>query len=272
MARSASAIVVLYNTSCSESPTCRALQQLNPPVQVLIYDNSTRDMGNRAQCEALGWTYLGGEGNFGLSKAYNACIDYLKSQNFKGFLCLFDDDTAVTAEYFRALETAIAAGGQLFVPLIYADGRLLSPCRITPSHKTILFDGEETALHYQGQDLSAINSAMAMDIAIFRDYRYDENIFLDGIDHNHLQKMAERNIRPSILNVRFEHQFSGDERPSPESAVFRFRIFARDYAYIFRKHKTRYWFLVGKRALHLTLQYKSLMFLKILISPKQEVL
>lgn len=267
------AIVVVYNRTCAQSLTCQRLLSLGEHMpRVIVFDNSTRDFGNREFCRETGWDYLGGEGNLGLSKAYNACIDYLKSQNFKGFLCLFDDDTAVTEDYFCALQTAIAAGGQLFVPLIHADGRLLSPCRITPSHKAILFDGEETALHYKGQDLSAINSGMAMDIALFYDYRYDENIFLDGIDHTHLQKLAEKNIRPTVMDVRFDHEFSGDERPSRASALFRFRIFARDYAYIFRKYKTRYWFLVGKRALRLTLQYKSFAFIKILIKPKQEVL
>lgn len=267
------AIVVIYNQTCAQSLTCQNLLTMeeNAP-QVIVFDNSTRDFGNRVFCREVGWVYLGGEGNLGLSKAYNACIDYLKAQDFGGFVCLFDDDTVVTAEYFRALQSAIAAGGQLFVPLIYAGGRLLSPCRITPSHKAILFSGEETALSYQGQDLSAINSAMAMDIALFRDYRYDENIFLDGIDHTHLQKMAEKGIRPTVLNVRFDHEFSGDEKPTRESAVFRFRLFARDYAYIFRRNKRRYWFLVGKRALHLTLQYKTFAFLKILTNPQKEAL
>ena len=260
------AIVVVYNQACSESLTCRQLSALteNTP-RVLIFDNSTRDFGNREYCERSGWVYLGGEGNLGLSKAYNACIDYLKSQDFSGFVCLFDDDSAVTEDYFRALKEATAGAGQIFVPLIFSRGRLLSPCRITPSHKAILFADEQAARVYRGEDLSAINSGMAMDMAIFDDYRYDENIFLDGIDHTHLQKLAAKNIRLSIMDIRFDHLFSGDEKPSRDAAATRFRIFARDYAYIFRNHKARYWYLVGKRALRLTLQYKSLVFLKTMI-------
>ncbi len=265
MARPAVAVVVLYNTTCSESPTCKALEQTGRDVQVLIYDNSTRDLGNRAQCEALGWTYLGGTGNMGLSKAYNACIDYLTAHDFDGFICLFDDDTALTPAYFQALSQEADSGKQLLVPLIYADNRLLSPCRITPAHKSILFPDENTAMTYAGEDFSAINSAMAMDIALFRDYRYDENIFLDGIDHTHMQKMIARGIQPAVLNVRFDHSFSGDEQPPKASAVTRFSLFAKDYAYIFRKHRARYLFLVGKRAVHLTLQYKSPVFLRVLL-------
>lgn len=265
MVQPAAAVVVLYNTTCNESPTCRALQQAVLPVQVLIYDNSTRDMGNRAQCEKLGWTYLGGTGNVGLSKAYNACIDYLTARDFDGFVCLFDDDTELTPAYFQALARESSSGKQLLVPLIYADGRLLSPCRITPSHKAVLFPDENTAVSYTGKDFSAINSAMAMDIALFRDYRYDENIFLDGIDHTHMQKMIARGVQPAVLNVHFEHHFSGDELPSKVSAVTRFSLFAKDYSYIFQNKKGRYLLLVGKRAIHLMLQYKSPIFLKILL-------
>lgn len=267
------AIIVVYNQTCTQSLTCQQLLALGKDApQIIIFDNSTRDFGNRDFCRSAGWVYLGGQGNLGLSKAYNTCIDYLKDQGFKGFICLFDDDTEVSEAYFRTLESAVAAGGQLFVPFIYSGEQLLSPCRITPSHKSILFSDEKAALAYRGQDVSAINSAMAMDIALFDDYRYDEHIFLDGIDHTHLQKMAEKNIRPVFLDVRFHHSFSGNEKPPKAAAVTRFRIFARDYAYIFRKNKTRYWFLVGKRAVRLTLQYRSPVFLRILTNPKQEAL
>ena len=260
------AIIVVYNQACSQSLTCRQLSALTETApQIVIYDNSTRDFGNREFCEKAGWAYLGGEGNLGLSKAYNACIDYLKSQDFSGFVCLFDDDSAVTEDYFRALSAAKSGPGRIFVPLIFSQGRLLSPCRITPAHKAILFPDAESALAYQGEDLSAINSGMAMDMGIFDDYRYDENIFLDGIDHTHLQKLAKKQIHPSVLDIRFDHQFSGDEKPSRDSALFRFRIFARDYAYIFRHHRSRYWYLVGKRALRLTAQYKTFAFLKAML-------
>lgn len=258
------AVIVVYNQACAQSITCRRLAEMDIPLQVIVFDNSTRNFGNRAYCDEHGWVFLGGQGNQGLSKAYNGCIDYLKDQSYDGYICLFDDDTEVTADYFRALEKAIAQGGQLFVPLIYADGRLLSPCRITPAHKAILFPDEETALGYTGRDMSAINSGMAMALSLFDNYRYDEHIFLDGIDHTHIRKLAERNIRPAILDVRFHHQFSGDEKPAMEGALFRFGLFARDYAYIFRDCKRHYWYLVGKRALRLCGQYKTLAFLKAL--------
>lgn len=257
------AITVIYNQACEQSLTCRNLLAHAPrDLQVIVFDNSTREFGNRAFCDAHGWVYLGGGGNLGLSKAYNACIAHLRSTDPEGYFCLLDDDTEVTGEYFDKLHAAMEAGSLLAVPLVYADGRLLSPCRITPCHKATLFPDEDALAAYGGP-ITAINSGMAMHLRLFESYRYDEHIFLDGIDHTHLLKLAALGIHPTVLQVRFDHHFSGDEKPPMEGALTRFGIFARDYAYIFKDAKSRYLYLVGKRALKLTLQYKAFAFLKV---------
>ena len=255
------AAVVIYNTACQDSPTCRALRNLSD-VTVLIYDNSTRDFGNREYCEKSGWVYLGGQGNLGLSKAYNACIDYLKANPVADMLCLFDDDTDLEPAYFEALQKAREQGGRIFVPTIFAGGALISPCILHKGHKVQMFAGEEAAKAYSGENLSAINSCMAIDLEIFDDFRYDENIFLDGIDHNFTQSMKARGEKIAIMDYRCNHGFSGAEKPPKASALVRFKIYAKDYAYILRDNKAAYYRLVGKRALRLTAQYKTLAFLK----------
>lgn len=261
------AAVVIYNTACQDSPTCQALEALSD-VTVLIYDNSTRDFGNREFCEQAGWVYLGGQGNLGLSKAYNACIDYLKETSVADMLCLFDDDTDLAPAYFEALEKAREQGGRIFVPMIFAGGSLISPCILDSGHKVRTFSSEEEARAYTGENLSAINSCMAIDLEIFKDFRYDENIFLDGIDHNFTQSMKARGEKIHLLDYRCNHAFSGVEKPPKASALVRFQIYAKDYAYIFRNNKAAYYRLVGKRALRLTAQYKTLAFLKHLVKPR----
>lgn len=265
-ARVAAAAVVVYNTSCKDSVTCKGLEQVaRPGMRILIFDNSTRDYGNREYCEGRNWVYLGGRGNLGISKAYNSCISYLKQQGTEGLLCLFDDDTFVGERYFEALEQAASQSDKgIFAPLIWSAGRLMSPSRITPGHKVRLFENEQQALGYQGDDLTAINSCMAVDLKLFDSYRYDENIFLDGVDHHFLRQMSQRGHGICVFDYRCDHQFSGDSKPAFDGAVSRFQIYAKDYAYILRNDQFAYWKLVGKRALHLTLQYKSSAFLKIL--------
>ena len=260
------AAVVVYNMACADSPTCRCLERLSKDedVLVLICDNSTSDFGNEAFCREKGWGYLGGQGNVGISKAYNACVDYLRENRAAEVVCLFDDDTELGADYFPLLREALEQGGRIFVPLIRAGGRLISPCKLHPGHRVEMFSSEQDALAYAGEDISAINSCMALDLSLFRDYRYDENIFLDGVDHYFLQQMKARGETLRVFPYRCDHGFSGMQKPPEKSAMTRFRIYAKDYRYILREKPGAYWRLVGKRALRLCVQYRTLRFLRFL--------
>ena len=261
------AAVVVYNKSCADSPTCQALKNIgDATASVLIYDNSTADYGNRAYCEENGWVYLGGNGNLGISKAYNTCVDYLSEQTFDGYICLFDDDTHLDPSYFSQLQQACdGAKENIFVPLIIASGKLISPCILNPTHRVNMFQNTQDALSYDGDSLGAINSCMALHMKLFANLRYDENIFLDGVDHNFVLQMRQKGEKIKVFPYRCEHAFSGVEKPPVKSALVRFRIYATDYRYILRNHKCSYLRLVGKRAVKLTLQYKSLVFLKTLL-------
>lgn len=262
------AAVVVYNVACADSPTCQALEDL-PGITVLIFDNSTRDFGNREYCEEKGWVYLGGQGNVGISKAYNACVNYLIDGHKLDMMCLFDDDTHVDKAYFSALRNACdGAKERIFVPLIYAADMLISPCVLRKGHRVVTFPSEGAALEYRGNDLSAINSCMALDLSLFADYRYDENIFLDGVDHHFMEQMRLRGEKIRVFNYRCDHAFSGTEKPPMGSALTRFRIYVKDYGYILRDNKPAYYQLVGKRALRLTVKYRTLQFIKVLIVKK----
>jgi len=259
------AVVVIYNVQCGDSPTCQALSKIHDPsLQVLIYDNSTVDLGNREFCAKKGWVYLGGLGNAGLSKAYNASIAYLKQKQQVKLVCLFDDDTQIAAEYFNLLrEAGKHTTNRIFVPLIYSNHRLLSPCILKRNHRTKLFKSEQEAICYGGEDLSAINSCMALDLSLFENYQYDENIFLDGIDHNFLMQMKQKGECITVFPFVCNHEFSGDSMPSKKAALVRFSIYATDYRYIMRNNLLGYMMLLGRRTLHLTVQYRSLCFIKV---------
>lgn len=263
------AAVVVYNVFCGDSPTCNALKELKDPfLTVLIYDNSTADYGNRAYCEEMGWVYLGGAGNVGISKAYNACIDHLVEHTGADMLCLFDDDTHISDNYFTELKKVCEnAEENIFVPLIYGANKLVSPCILDKNHRVTPFQRDADALNYHGNDLSAINSCMALKKALFAHFRYDENIFLDGVDHNFILQMRQKGEKIKVFPYRCDHAFSGMEKPPVKSAMVRFRIYAKDYGYILGENKLAYYRLVGKRALRLTAQYKTFAFLKALLRP-----
>lgn len=264
-------IVVVFNTSCEDSITCRKLAQYNDrKLQVVIFDNSTRDFGNQAYCESCGWVFLGGKGNVGLSKAYNQGIRYLQQAGTNDIVCLFDDDTDIAPDYFQTLKSAAVktTANKVFVPVIYAGNRILSPCILTNTQTVRLFADEQEILNYKGSNLSAINTGMAIRLELFEDYHYDENIFLDGIDHKFVRDIRQKGYHLTVMDSRLEQRFSGDEKPSLPSALVRFKIFLKDNRYIFTNDKWVGFKLIGKRALRLTLQYKTTAFIRTLMKSK----
>ena len=264
---SVAAVVVLYNHRCEDSPTCKTLSKIKDEnFAVLIYDNSTSDFGIQEYCQANDWVYLGGEGNVGISKAYNACIDYLQKNREAEYLCLFDDDTELDERYFsRLLKAVDHSESKICLPLIYADDKLLSPCLLSENHRVKGFSDAEAALNYRGDQLSGINSGMALALSLFDDYRYDEHIFLDGVDHHFVVDMRKKGELPTVFSYRCNHDFSGTAVSSKQSALHRFSIYAKDYRYILRDKKAAYYALVGKRALNLTLRYRCKDFLAVFL-------
>lgn len=257
-----SAVVVIYNICCGDSKICRALAGLAiPGLRVLIYDNSTQDPGNRDYCRKLGWVYLGGTGNVGISKAYNRCVEYLLKEGAQGHVCFFDQDSSAGEAYFLALEREISVYGQgIYAPFLYSANRLLSPYLLFENHRTKPLKNEAAVLSAERRNLGAVNSGMAVSLELFREYRYDENIFLDGVDHSFLLDMRRRGCYPRVIPCRCAHGFSGDERPALEAAAVRFRIYAKDYSYIFRNRKGDYLIQVGRRMLSLTVKYRRACF------------
>ena len=112
------------------------------------------------------------------------------------------------------------------------------------------------------KNITAINSGLAVSLSLFSDYRYDENIFLDGIDHKFLRDMINKGNYLQIMDYRCLQQFSGDDIQSLTSSLFRFSIFAKDYAYIMRDHPLSYWYISVKRCLKLSWQHKTFAFFK----------
>lgn len=261
------AIVVVYNTFCGDSSTCQSLSALDRGnVRIVVYDNSTRDYGNQMYCSEKRWDYLGGKGNKGLSVAYNRATEQLKQDGFSGIVCLFDDDTHLDPSYFDAVEQADWTKSNIYVPFIFSSGQLISPCIGKKNFADCsTFGDEQEARDYTGKDLSAINSAMALNISLFDDYRYDENLFLECIDHKFLMDMKAKGESIGFLDYRCQHELSAHAKPKKEAALARFRIYARDYRYLLRGHPWQYIKIVGYRTQYLVRQYRSLEFLRVFL-------
>ena len=259
-------LFVVYDRAVDETETARALRGMaDAPKRICVYDNSDRDYGNRAKCEALGWHWLGGGGNVGLPKAYNAGIDALERDDFDGIVCIFDDDTDIAPDYFaRLAETAERERERsLFFPILRAGERIASPQIIHPNQRAAFYATEADCLSSDGKDRFAFNSGMAVRMDVFRRVRYDERLFLDGVDYAFLRDCYASGLTAAVIPVTMAHGFSGAQRPDYPAALARFRHYAADFSVVLTDDPGGYRYLVGKRALHLVLIYKKLTFLRV---------
>lgn len=251
-------ILVVYNRFLGECEAGRTLPQALPAdSRVLVWDNSEGDCGNGPYCTGRGWTWLGGEGNRGLSRAYQACVDRLRREGFEGLVSLFDDDTSVRRDYFDVMARAAEEYPErdLFFPLLRAGGKLVSPQIIPPNQHARYFSSAEACLDYEGPDLYAFNSGMAVRSRVFDRVGYEPALFLDGVDYAFLRACYQAGFASMAVDIPMDHGFSGAQRPAYPAAAKRFENYARDYAVVLRENPRAYRWLVGKRALHLALMY-----------------
>jgi GT2 family glycosyltransferase len=228
------AVIVVYNKCCRVSPSCMSVlkQELIP----IIVDNSTSDYGNKEFSTNNNCIYINMHGNKGLSKAYNAALDYLDGK--EGVVVWLDDDTQVSNAFFVALKRSIAnmIKTQVFLPVVFSISKsenILSPCLYgrykmrRPKSLNYLF----------GKRISAINSGMAVRLEVYKSYRYDESLFLDCIDHDFMCMCHDRNIKISLVDeARVYQDFSGDKANTGSVTLNRFMIFKKD----FRRYQKKY--------------------------------
>lgn len=237
------AIVVLYNTFVNDSITINNLKKIySHSIDIIVVDNSTKDYNNEKETKANNWTYLSMNGNAGLSKAYNRALDYLKNED--GIVIWFDDDTNVTQEYFDELEQSVKEfkDYDIFVPVIQGqDGKYWSP------NEARFFKNKQIKMCSQNipnDKINAINSCMAVRLAVYNAYRYDERLFLDQVDHNFFYDQRKLKRKVKILNVVIHHNFSTKSRmKNIESLKTRYRIMIPDF--LTYSSKTRGKFYLG---------------------------
>lgn len=224
------AFVVLYNMAVEDSKTCTALEHIEGHlIEVLILDNSTKDYGNEVTAKRNNWHYLSMHGNAGLSKAYNAGLDLMKQCNDSGVIILLDDDSNITQAYFDELEQDIASHPDvdIFCPPIRAqNGKFYSPNSygLIKSHQMHRESDVVPQRHF-----NAINSCTAIRSYVFDDYRYDERLFLDQIDHKFFEDQRRRGRAFMKMNTIIDHEFSLQEISDVKSIERRYSILVPDF-------------------------------------------
>lgn len=218
------ALVVIYNKDCADSVTCQCLKRFDN-VKVMIADNSTAVNLNGEYAKKHGWQYVSMTGNKGLSKAYNCGIDLINIKN--SVVCLFDDDTEIGGDYFDLLLDKILKEpeAEIFLPHVYDEVGLLSPSIADG----LVFKRVKSVDEISSERINGINSGMAIKTRVFESYRFDEQYFLDYIDHAFLRDMRKQGTRITIFKAQLRQNFFGNSNASLEAAIKRFRIFKKDF-------------------------------------------
>ena len=248
------AVIVVYNSSCKDSVSYKGLKEKG--IHIVVCDNSTSDYGNKNLVANDGNIYIDMKGNKGLSKAYNAALDKVEKQ-YK-FICILDDDTDLGNDYFnKVLKYINSSDAEIFLPIVKTKSRILSPCQFKKKRAIEVKDINKL----DKNNISAINSGMIINTKIFDNYRYNENIFLDYIDHDFMREMNKRNRKIKVMSDNILNQNFSMETNSLESSYKRLCILNHDLKEYYKNDYFMYLYQITAYKLVMIKQHKSLRFL-----------
>lgn len=253
-------IIVVYNKNVNDSVTYQCLKN-EKNLRIVVCDNSTSDYGNRAIIEADGYTYVDMSGNAGLSKAYNRALDKICSiyPEMKGYVMLFDDDTFIPEDYFIKMKKAMNRSKEdIYLPIVRDEIGILSPSMMKKYYCHRAVGGNVWKI--KPAELCGINSGMAICLEIFKTYRYNEEIFLDYVDHNFIRDMRKNHKKIEIVKTYLQQSFSSNIYDM-EKELVRLNIFEKDIDVFYKEglgNRIFFHYTMIRRKMKLALKYKKL--------------
>lgn len=254
-------IMVIYNKSLEASTTFQSLKE-SKAITLIVCDNSDQEgiqKDNERNAREASVEYLGMRGNRGLSYAYNRALEYIFNSLYaedSDYISLFDDDTEITLDY---LEQVQSFNGDLALPIMRDDLGIMSPVLMKGNYVRRI-ESKEQLKNIKPKYLSGINSAMVIRAGIMRNYRYNEEMFLDYIDHMFIMDMRKKSIYPDVLLVELKQKFSAVE-DSAEAARKRFTLQKQDLRIFYKDSMYLYYYVVIRKHFKLLKKYKDLRML-----------
>lgn len=257
-------LVVIYNKKCinSRSIKCIIDNSYYKYQQVIIFDNSETDFGNQSFCEKYGFVYYWFCENWGLSKAYNYVIHHLTND---GYLTILDDDTLITEDYFKEAKFLVETKEfDIILPVVKAGEAIISPCNTKyKSGSKIIND----ICDIDFRKISAINSGMIVKRTVYDSFTYNEDLFLDCVDHDFMLSVRNAGLKIKIMECTIEQNYSRKEKGSIHGAIIRFLIYKRDFKIYAERAGNLFFYYLSmlKLAFDNVIKYKNPVFLKLLI-------
>ena len=170
---------------------------------------------------------------------------------------IMDDDTLFEKDFLnKATQEMLSVQADVYVPVVKAKEQILSPCTI---HR-----GRVKAIHdlssITRENITAINSGMIVSLNVYQKIRYNENLFLEYIDHDFIRQLKKHQYSIHILNQQIQQSFSVFENDKT-SAKTRFSILKKDLHVFYGKNLSQrflYRSILWKRKLRAVIQYKDL--------------
>lgn len=253
-------IIVVYNKNVNDSVTYQCLKK-QKGLQIIVCDNSTRDYGNCAIVASEGYQYMNMNGNAGLSKAYNKALDYIASVNpeMKGYVMLFDDDTHIPEDYFvRMLRDIQRKNADIYLPIVKDEVGILSPSMMKKYYCHRAIGGNVWKI--RKSEICGINSGMAIALKVFKSYRYNEELFLDYVDHNFIRDMRKHHCRIEIVKTYIHQTFSSNIHDEKKELA-RLEIFKKDINVFYKRgigNRFFFHYTMLRRKMKLFFKYKKI--------------
>ena len=233
-------ICVIYNFIIEETSLYKSLKNNlknnYAHVNILFIDNSTEEnilKKNLLLSKESQIQYFSMNGNKGISKAYNFAIKKIK-KSIDSWILIFDQDTSIYPEFITKYEKNIYANPEfkIFCPVVKDKKGILSPCVDKKSRFVRISSSTK-------KSFSFINTGMCINSEIFNHVLYEENLFLDFVDHDFVRSVKvlfpDKKIFFVMNDVLLQQNFSGTSKNSFESDFMRFKILSNDAFEFFKK-------------------------------------
>lgn len=258
-------IIVKFNRRMAELPAVHsALALAHVAEEWIVVDNSPHeDLEAETFAGANGITYRWMGGNRGISKAFNTGMQLL-GPNIT-HVCFLDQDTMGVSEFLADAHPLLTSRHDVWLPVVRTPNTILSPCKVIgPAFRPI------KTVDYLPRSFSAINSGLIGRVGVLRDLGFNENLFLDYVDHDLIRRARRKKVRFSLLStVRLSQDFSR-ETDDLDRAMARFKIFRADVITFYKSTPYAGWYpllLTAWTAIALTRRHRSTHPLRELLRP-----
>ncbi|SEP62672.1 Glycosyltransferase, GT2 family [Streptococcus equinus] len=241
-------LIVVYNKEVWNSVSFKFIDRYKDKLNLIIFDNSTKNFGNKEYCVKQAITYYSVGKNIGLSKAYNYVLDRLDLEK-DNYLLILDDDTTLNSNYMEEIFSDIKNDSfDILLPKVNSNGQMISPSKL-------LFDCRVVEIkdwnNVDFEKITGINSGMVIRCSVYKNIRYNENIFLDYVDHEFMRKIRKEKYNVQIMKSVINQDFSRNKIESIDSVKFRFSIYKKDFKLYCQICRRRWFYYVNITKLRL---------------------